>query len=173
MIFARPGKHKVRDPMAYFRVLFHAIEKAIADALHHSHGRVGKFNILIDCTEYQFSKIPDIAHIKQHINMLQDHYPNRLGVVVMTNVSRTAEIFIKIIKQLITKEVRDKIIVLSHDKDKQKTQLEALIEKEYVPSWLGGPDSYHLDAEHYYPKRQRFSDAEGVSFLEHMPYHRT
>ena len=93
-------------------------------------------------------------------------------MIVLTNVSRTAEFVVNLIKPLITKEVRDKIHILSHDPNRRAAELEALIETEYIPVWLGGSDAYQFDAKEYYSDRHNYwSDEEGRAFVETMPYH--
>ena len=77
-----------------------------------------------------------------------------------------------LVKPLITKEVRDKIIFLSHDPVRRAAQLEAVLEHEYIPDWLGGPDTFQFDANEYYSNSEHYwSDAEGRAFVETMPYH--
>jgi hypothetical protein len=171
MIWVRPGMHQTVDGMAYFRVILNTVDAAIAASLRDSHGRVGKFNAVIDTTNYEWSKMPNIAHIKQHVTMLQDHYPDRLGVLLLINLSRSAEFFVNIVKNLLTKEVREKIMVLPHNKEKALAQLGAVVENEYIPDWLGGPDRFRFDASHYYAKQQHMSEVDSRSFLVAMPYH--
>jgi len=115
--------------------------------------------------------------VKHFVTITQDHYTNRVGMIVLTNVSRTAEFVVNLVKPLLTKEVRDKIVFLSHDPDRRMAELEALVEREYIPEWLGGPDAYQFDAQEYYSEQQHdkqhfyWSDEEGRAFVETMPYH--
>jgi CRAL/TRIO domain len=171
IIWLRPGKHRVKDNLTYFRCILNAADRAIGEALHDSHGRVGKYNVVIDGSNYDWSKLPDVRHVKQTITMLQDHYTNRLGMLFVTNLSRPAEFVMNLIKPIITKEVRDKIHILSHDPERRAAELASLIEPEFLPDWLGGPDTYQFDASHYYPKRFYWSDKEGAEFMQTMPYH--
>jgi hypothetical protein len=103
--------------------------------------------------------------------MLQDHYTNRLGMIFLTNISRPAEFVIALVKPMITKEVREKIHILSHDPERRAAELASFVEPEFLPDWLGGPDHYQFDASYYYPKQFYWSNKEGVEFLTTMPYH--
>lgn len=170
VLFARPGGHKAVDPLAYFRAIFHSVDKAVAEALHHSHGKVGKVNVIID-GEHKWGSLPSLHYLKQAVTMFQDHFPDRLGCVLLCNLSRPAEFVISLVKPLITKEVRDKIYILSHDPEKRLAQLQAVIEADFIPDWLAGTDTYRFDATSYYPKQIHFSDDEGRKFIEAMPYH--
>ena len=112
-----------------------------------------------------------MAHFKHAATMLQDHYPNRLGMLYLSNMSRAAEFVVTLIKPLITKEVRDKIHILSHDPERRAAELESFIEKDSIPEFLGGPDKYLFNVHAYYPKRNHWSDRQGEDFMKTMPYH--
>jgi radical SAM superfamily enzyme YgiQ (UPF0313 family) len=58
-------------------------------------------------------------------------------MIVIVNVSRTAEIFINLIKKLVPKAVGNKIFMLSHNPEKRLEELKALMEERYIPDWLG------------------------------------
>ena len=170
MVWSRPGIHSVIDPLSYFRVLLNTLDKAVSESL--SHGHSGAFNIVVDCSGYEWQKVPDISHIQQAINMLADHYPKRLGLLVLVNVSKTAELLINIILRLIPAEVRKKIHVMHAEHPREITAgLENIVERSHIPSWLGGTDQYMFDASAYYPKKIVCSEAEARAFLKTMPYH--
>jgi hypothetical protein len=56
LVFLRPGQHTVVDMGTYFRCILHAIDGAVADSLHDSHGHLGRFNILIDAAGFEWKK---------------------------------------------------------------------------------------------------------------------
>jgi len=62
MVWFRLGRHHVDDGLMYFRVVLHSIDQAVASALRESNLRVGKFNVLVDGTDFEFRKVPDMAH---------------------------------------------------------------------------------------------------------------
>ena len=92
---------------------------------------------------------------------------------VLTNVSRTVELVVNLVKPLITKEVSEKIHILSHDPDKRAAQLEALIQHEYIPDWMGGSDTYRFEVDDYYAvdEEHHWTNEESRAFIETMPYH--
>lgn len=171
LVWLRAGKHDVKDGLSYFRCILNAADRAIGEALHESHGHVGKFNVVIDGSGDKWPKLPNLQHIKQTIAMLQDHYTNRLGMIFLINLSRPAEFVIALVKPLITKDVREKIHILSHDPERRAVELASFVEPEFLPDWFGGPDTYQFDTSNYYPKRFYWSDKEGAEFLTTMPYH--
>jgi hypothetical protein len=171
VIWIRPGP--VLDSAAYFRCILHAVDRAVALSLQQSSGRVGKFNVMVDGRNYEWSCVPSLKYIKQAVIMLQDHFPDRLGMVFLVNISTAGEILWRLVKPLLTKEVRHKVKILSSDPDKRMAELETLSEKEYIPDWLGGVDTYRFDAASYYPKSMQWSDEQGLEFMKSMPYHIT
>lgn len=174
LVWIRPGQHRVRDSLSYFRCIINAVDRAIGGALHESHGRVGKFNVIVDGSNYEWSKLPDFAHMKQTVTILQDHYTNRLGMVFLINISRPAEFIISLIKPIITKEVRNKIHIVSHDPERRAAELASFVEPEFLPDWLGGRDTHQMDSNEYYSQKWfHWSDKEGTEFLTTMAYHAT
>jgi len=171
LVWTRPGIHGTVDPLMFFRCILHSVDRAVGLSLQDSGGRVGQFNVLVDGAGFEWTKAPGVKFIKQAVGMLQDHFPNRLGTVFMVNISRTGELLLSLVKPLLTKDVRDKIKILSKDPEKRRAQLETLVEREYIPDWLDGSDTYRFDADSYYFKHQRWSDDQGREFMTTMPYH--
>lgn len=172
MLWVRIGRHTVMDEPSYYRCIVHATDRAVAKALKHSDHKVGKYNVLIDASDFTWSKVPDMKYTRQALLMLSDHYPSRLGVVLLTNLSRLAELAVNIVKPLLSKDVRGKLLILSHDPDTRLRQLAQFVEPEYIPVWLGGSDHYSFDAHHVYPRRHRFPhEQDAMAFETDMPYH--
>lgn len=61
VVWFRLGRHTVQDSYSYFRVVLHTLDRAVAEALHESSYRVGKFNVLIDGTDFDFHKVPSLS----------------------------------------------------------------------------------------------------------------
>lgn len=173
MVWIRGGVHtSPPEPTSYFRALLNSLDKAIAENLQRSHNKVGKFNVVIDAHSASFQMLPKLGHVKKGIVMLQDHYPNRLGMIVLANFSRVAEFLLTMIKPLITKEVRDKIFILPKDAVKRREILQAIVEEEYIPDYLGGTDTYRFNVkEYYHDKSLQFSDEDARRYETEMPYH--
>lgn len=151
IVWLRVGQHSVRDNEAYTRAILHSVDRAIGEALRQ--GRVGRVNLVLDAEGYEWGKIPDIHEIKHIFGILQDHYPGRLGAVFLCNMSPSAEILFSILKPLLSKEVLNKIYLLPLDDKERNKQLESVIPVEYMPSWLGGSDTYEFNVRSYYPSR--------------------
>jgi hypothetical protein len=127
--------------------------------------------VLLDGSFYDWKNFPDVAHFKQTVVMLQDHYPAKLGMLFLVNIPRAAEWILALVKPWVSPEVREKMHTLSRDPARRRAELEAFVEKEYLPDWLGGSDEFKFDADTYYPKKLRMTEEEGRAFLTTMPYH--
>jgi len=175
MIWYRPGLKKIDDGEAYIRTLLNAFDLAIADAFMRSNQKIGKVNVVLDCTGFRFSYIPTISQVIKLLKMLQDHYPDKLGMLIITNLQGAAGIVLKMVMPLLPPVVQDKIKVLPNDEEECLYILRNMVDENYLPDWLGGSDSFQFEKESYYNKdglkRLYWSDEEGREYLTTMPYH--
>jgi hypothetical protein len=171
LVWYRPGIHKLENPFAYLRAMVHTLDRAVADSLRSSHSREGKVNVVIDMHGFSFSMVPKLSEVKMFLKIFQDHLPGRMGTVFLLNVSAAAEIAYSLVKPLLAKEAREKIFIIPHDPEKKRRMLQLVIEQEYIPDWLGGTDKFKFNSETYYPQSLRFSNTEGLEYIQTMPYH--
>ena len=101
MVWFRPGYHVQENVEGYVRSILYALERAVSDALVNSQGTVGKYNIVVDCHRFSLSGIPKINHVKKMFTFLQDHFPNRCGVIFIANLAGPAQLFLKMIRPLL------------------------------------------------------------------------
>jgi hypothetical protein len=169
LVFYRPGLHKYDDTEAYLRLLIHTLDAAVADSLSRSNDKIGKFNIILDCHGFGLSMTPGLSHVKRLFAMLQDHFPDRLGVLMIVNLSGPGQLFLKMIKSVISEAVKRKIHIIPGN-DRGRDMLEALVDEAYIPTWLGGTDAYVPDAKAVYADRL-CSEEAGREYYLTMPYH--
>jgi hypothetical protein len=132
------------------RTVLHGADLAVAQALRASSGELGKFNVIIDVSGFEWGRtLPSLSTLQQTVSALQDHFPNRLGAVAVLNLGRAAEIVVNMIKPWLTKEVREKIHVVTLQ------DLSLLVEPDSIPAWLDGPDPFIFNVDKYYTKRVR------------------
>lgn len=193
MVWIRLGQHTMIDKMSYFRVILNALEMAITENLIETKYQNGKFNIVIDASEFSMSKAPSLKQFKQVFGMLQDHFPNRLGMLMMVNLSWIAETVVKLILPLCAKGVREKVKILSGSDEKRlHSFIDLMGSIDHVPDWLGGNDTYKFNKDTYYgtynndkgTKNKRVQNHHHLStyyhycndsieedFVNSMPYH--
>ena len=173
IVWIRPGlRTRTGDDISYTRAFVQTLDKAVASSMEHSQGRVGKFNVVVDGSEFSWKLVPSLHDTKLFVTMLQDHFPDRLGIVLMSNLGRIGEFVVNLFMPLITEEVRNKLKVLPRDPDERRQVLEAVLGKENVPDWMGGSDTWRFKVDEYYDDPNVFAtDAETKEYLTTMPYH--
>jgi len=90
------------------RAYVNALEQAVTASLRNSNGRVGKFNIILDGHNFSFGLMPSLHQLKVFVTILQDHFPDRLGIIMLTNLGRVGEILVGIIRPIISEEGEEK-----------------------------------------------------------------
>lgn len=171
LVWIRPGRRVKVDDLFSIRVYVNVLEQSVAASLQHSQGRVGKFNVVLDGHDFSWALMPSVHQLKVFITMLQDHFPDRLGIILLTNLGRVGEFLVGIVKPLISEEVRQKIIVLPRNERLRLEMLRAVVGLNNVPEWLGGDDPYEFNPKTYYTESLVISDEESINYTKSMPYH--
>ena len=170
-VWVRPGRRVKVDDLFSTRMYVNALEKSIAASLLNSKGRVGKFNVVLDGKSFSWGLMPSLHQLKTFVCMLQDHFPDRLGIILLTNLGRVGDFVVSVIKPLISEEVRQKIKVLPRDASLRRETLQAVVGANNIPKWLGGKDSYEFKAHEYYSDSMIIPDEESLEYIQTMPYH--
>ena len=170
LVFYRPGIHKYEDTESYIRLIMHTLDSAVADSYSRSNNKVGKFNIILDCNGFSLSTLPGLSEVKRLFTMMQDHFPDRLGVLMIVNLSGPGQLFLRMIKPIISEAVKRKIHIVPPTERGGIDMLKVLIEEEYIPTWLGGTDDYVLNPKVAYADRMCTED-EGREYHITIPYH--
>jgi hypothetical protein len=170
LVWLRFPIHRYVDPVQWVRAVIHTLDRAVADSLQRTGGRIGRFNAIFDGQGFTLSHILGMGPIKKMVTMLQDHFPDRLGIVLFANFAKPAQMMVNLVKPIITKEVRDKLYLLPDEPEARKDMLDALVGDEFLPHYLGGNDEYRFDANEYYRKDQ-CTEAETTEYIQTMPYH--
>jgi len=175
IVWYTPGSHpnpsNIKDHEAYIRVIVNALETGVADALNRSGGKIGKCNVILDCTNFGISMIPPMHVTKKVLKMLQDHFPDRLGVLVVLNMATAGQMFFKLLMPFIPEVVRKKIHILPNDEEVRFEMLKQVVEEQYIPNRWGGEDDFIFDSKKYYESEAIMSETEGKQYIKTMPYH--
>ena len=160
------------DRFFFVRSMIREFDRAVAASLQRSNGRVGKFNAVVDGKDFTWGSMPSLSAVKTLVAILQDHFADRLGVVILVNIGSICELLLKLFLPLITEEVRNKIVMLPHN---QKERLEALKTvlgpTNNIPVGLGGTDDYVFNVDQYYSHDNIGRDEEALEYLTTMPFH--
>jgi hypothetical protein len=172
IVWIRPGLRTKIDDVAYTRMYLNILDRAVAASTERSKGRVGKFNVVVDGSGFSWGLVPSLHDIKIFVTMLQDHFPDRLGIVLFSNLGRIGEFVLKLFLPLISEEVRNKLKVLPHNAEKRRHVLETVLGVDNIPDWLGGKDTYRFQVDEYYSNKELYAtDEQANEYLTTMPYH--
>lgn len=170
LLWFRPGLKKTGSIEGYFRIIINSIDNCVADTLSRT-STIGKCNMVLDCDGFGISMMPAIKQVKRLLTMLQDHYPNSLGVLVIANLSGASQVFLKMVMPFLPSIVKKKIHVLPSDADERMDMLTKLVDEKFIPDWLGGNDNYHFNAANFYKDTLYATNTEGIEYIKTMPYH--
>jgi len=177
LVWYTPSKHRndTKDYEGYIRAVVNAIDTCVADALSRSDGKIGRCNMVLDFEGFSISMIPPLADIKKLLKMLQDHFPNRLGVLVIMNMATAGQMILKVAMPFVPEIVRRKIHILPNNEDAQYEMLKELVDEQSIPIRFGGIDDFTFDPKMYYEsgnyQSEMWSDKEGRDYEKSMPYH--
>ena len=130
--------------------------------------------LLLDSEGFGLGGIPKLSEAFRLFLMMQDHFADRLGVIVIANTSGPARLFLSLINAFLSESVKKKIHLLPEMERGGREMLSHLIDPRYVPDWLGGTDHYVFDAEAEYAGSMctRMSPlGDGASTVPTLPDH--
>jgi hypothetical protein len=172
MVWYRPGLASPSDDAElYTRAIINVLDVAVSDSLVRSRGKIGRFNIVMDCGGMSSRNSPTIASAKRLFSILQDHYPDRLGVLLAANLSGLTQMLMKMMLPFVTEDVRAKIHIVPNGEEERREMLLQFMSEDEIPYYLGGKDSYEYDANQYYQGKCVISEDAIRKYITTMPFH--
>lgn len=111
-MYLQPGKQNTKASHAQVEALVFMLERVIDFMIPNQ----DQLALLIDFKPYKvpkaenLSKLPSLGTGREVLNILQDHYPERLGRALLTNMPRLAKLFLKMIHPFIDPLTREKLV---------------------------------------------------------------
>ena len=172
MVWYRPGlASPSEDPELYGRTMVNTLEMAVSDSLTRNKGTIGRFNVVMDCTGMGSKNSPSIANVKKLFGVLQDHFPDRLGVLLAANLSGMVQMLMKMVLPFVTEDVRAKIHIIPNDEVERREMLMQFMDEDQIPYFLGGGNGYEFNMKEYYEGKCILPEEEILGYLSTMPYH--
>ncbi|KAF6166647.1 hypothetical protein GIB67_005509 [Kingdonia uniflora] len=145
VLIMRPGMQNTTDGDNQIRHLVYLIENAI---LNLPEGQE-QMAWLIDYTGFSLNTNVPIRTARDTINILQNHYPERLGIAFLYNPPRIFEAFWKIIKYFLDTKTFNKVKFV-YPKDKDSVELmSSYFDADNLPVELGGKATMQYDHEEF------------------------
>ncbi|CAA7395781.1 unnamed protein product [Spirodela intermedia] len=158
ILVMRPGRENTHSGKGQIRYLVYCMENAILNL------RPGQSQMvwLIDYDGYKLSNV-SLSVSKETAHILQDHYPERLGVAVLYNPPKFFEPFWKMIKPFLEQKTRKKVRFVYTDDPSSSKIMEDVFGMDRLESALGADSQLSFDYEEY-ANRMREDDKRIPSF---------
>lgn len=115
ILYLRPARENSTDGTNNMRHLVYNLEKAIACTLRKSKGTEGKVNIIIDYKDFRLRDTPPMSTTKMTLNILQNHYPERLHKGYICNPPYVFVAFWKMIQPFLDPVTKNKVVFCRGD----------------------------------------------------------
>ncbi|MED6155671.1 hypothetical protein PIB30_007181 [Stylosanthes scabra] len=169
VLIMRPGMHQnIASPEDDLRHLVYLLENAI---LNLPEGQE-QMTWLLDFDGFSLSTNIPIKTSRDIIYVLQNHYPERLGVVILYNPPRIFEVFFKAVRYFIDPKTTQKLkFVYPNNKDSVEF-MNSLFDVENLPSEFGGKATMKYDHDEF-SRLMVEEDVKTAQFwgLDHKPHH--
>uniref|UniRef100_A0A803ME30 CRAL-TRIO domain-containing protein n=1 Tax=Chenopodium quinoa TaxID=63459 RepID=A0A803ME30_CHEQI len=119
---------------------------------------------LVDFWNFNLTNI-SVKSAKETAHVLQNHYPERLGVAVLYNPPKFFEQFYKLVKPFLEPKTRKKVKFVYADDENSKKIMEELFDMDQLESAFGGNSSEGFDIQKY-AQRMKEDDEKNRSYWE-------
>ncbi|KAJ6832933.1 phosphatidylinositol transfer protein PDR16-like isoform X2 [Iris pallida] len=140
-----PAKQNTTSHDNQLRHLVYLLENAILNLPEDQEQMVW----LIDFTGWSLSNAVSMKTSKETLNILQNHYPERLGAAFVFNPPRIFEAFWKVIKVFVDPTTYQKIHFVYPKKPESMNLMEKHFDLDVLPADFGGNNKTEYDHEEY------------------------
>ena len=112
--------------------------------------------------------IPGIGAVRKLFGFVGDHYPRRLGKLVVINISGPANVFWNMVKKFVPEDVAKKVHIASGEDESRELLLQDIEEKD-VPREYGGKDEWEFEGDEYYGEVD-MTEEESRMYEIYMPW---
>ncbi|KAL6637748.1 hypothetical protein ACP70R_025320 [Stipagrostis hirtigluma subsp. patula] len=159
VVIMRPSKQNTSSHEGQVRFLVYVLENAILSLPEDQEKMVW----LIDFTGWTLANATPIKTARECVNILQNHYPERLESAFLFNPPKVFETFWKVIKIFLDPRTKEKVnFVYLKDEESMKA-MHKYIDPEVLPAEFGGKDSGVYNHEEY-SKMMMNDDVKTASF---------
>ncbi|XP_059623662.1 uncharacterized protein LOC132266706 [Cornus florida] len=145
VLIMRPGKQNTTSAENNIRHLVYLIENAI---LNLPEGQE-KMSWLIDFTGWSLNTNVPIKTARDIAYILQNHYPERLAIIVLYNPPRIFQAFWKVVKLFLDPKTFQKIKFVYPNNKESEEIMRSFFDVENLPSEFGGTGSLKYDHEEF------------------------
>lgn len=158
ILVMRPRCQNTKSTQSQIKYLVYCMENAIFNLPPEQEQMVW----LIDFNGFGMSNI-SIKSTKETAHILQDHYPERLGLAILYNPPKLFEPFWKVVKPFLEPKTANKVKFVYSDDANTKSIMESLFYIDKLESAFGGKNGAKFDFK-IYAARMKEDDAKRLIF---------
>lgn len=151
-LYLKPGKQNTKSSHRQVQHLVFMLERVI-DMMVPGQDSLA---LLIDFKGG--SKLPGLSVGREVLNILQNHYPERLGKALLTNIPRLGWVFLKLINPFIDPMTKEKLVF--------QEPFPNYIPKDQLDSEYGGAVDFKYNHKVYWPDLAEVSIGRHEKYLE-------
>ncbi|GAM28852.1 hypothetical protein SAMD00019534_120280, partial [Acytostelium subglobosum LB1] len=144
VIYMRPVRENTKNYERQIQLLVYTLERAIEQIDNSTETGIEQLAILIDFNGYSLFNAPPLSVSKQTLEILSDHYPERLGTAFVVDPPMIFNILYNAIMPFVNPVTAKKIVFVKGDKQKQKT-FPLHFELEQLESPMTGTSDFVYD----------------------------
>ncbi|XP_058069039.1 uncharacterized protein LOC131218494 [Magnolia sinica] len=145
VLILRPGKQNTSSHDNQLRHLVYLIENGLLNLPEGQEQMVW----LIDFTGWSLTNSVPIRTTRETVNILQNHYPERLALAFLYNPPRIFEAFWKIVKYFLDSKTFQKVKFVYPKNEDSMELMRQNFSIEILPAELGGKDKSQYDHEEF------------------------
>eukprot|EP00850_Spirogloea_muscicola_P018964 SM000180S03489 [mRNA] locus=s180:36955:38891:- [translate_table: standard] len=146
-----PGRQNTNEHNSQMRHLVYCLENAVISLPPDQEQMVW----LVDFQGWTYRSSPPMKSARETLNILQNHYPERLGLAICYNPPRVFEAFWSMIRPFIDSKTAKKVRFI-YAKGSQSTRLlEELFDLDKLDQQFGGKKPWSYDHEAYSKLRKQ------------------
>lgn len=145
VLIMRPGKQNTKSSEGNIRHLVYLMENAILNLPEEQE----QMSWLIDFNGWSLSTDISIKTSRDIIYILQNHYPERLAVVVLYNPPKLFEAFFKVVKYFVDQKTFQKIKFVYPNNKESLELMKTFFDTQNLPSEFGGNATLNYDHEEF------------------------
>ncbi|KAF2076236.1 hypothetical protein CYY_002477 [Polysphondylium violaceum] len=158
VIYMRPARENTKNHENQIRLLVYNIERAIS-LMDKSQGHE-QICLLIDFQGYSLLNAPPMSVSKLTLEILGNHYPERLGNAFLIDPPFIFNIFWGAISPFVNKVTAKKVVFVSGEKGKQKIYNSYFTSAAEVEKSVGGESEHEYHHPHFWRKEVEMNRIE-------------
>jgi len=176
-VYMKPRNENSSDKPAMVRHLVYCVERAVRCVERQAReGRLplpatdpnaGKFVVIVDFADYSLNNLIPLSVARAVINILQDHYPERLGQAFVFHAPWILNAFIAAVSPFIDPVTMEKVQFIHEEGEERSARMEKVFDLSVLEPDFGGTATAPFES-HIFLSCKRGGTEFGLEFNEQL-----